>query len=99
MIPDSEVTRLLDELALLMEAEVPEAESIGRWKAAFDAAVAQAERGPGWSEILVRAQELGSQLQSRITLLDQKRVALEGELRTQDAGSRALKGYGSALRS
>ncbi len=98
MIRDTEISGLLDELARLMAAEIPDAESIARWKAAFDAAAVEAERGPGWPEILLRAQQLGVQLQTRIGQLQERRAAIEGELRTQDMGSRALKGYGSALR-
>lgn len=98
MIPDSEVSRLLDELAVLLQEDVPDAEAIASWKASFDRSIGQAERGAAWTGLLARAHQLGRTLQERIRELEAKKMTLEGEMVNQSAGTRALKGYGSTLR-
>jgi hypothetical protein len=98
MSSGTEVDRLLDQLEAILAAELPEAEAIATWKAAFDAAVARADRGPGWEKVLVRADALGTRLQGCIQGLQVRMARLTEEASVQDAGARALKGYGSTTR-
>lgn len=65
------------------------------WNRDFNAALAGAERGPGWEETLAMARGLGQQVQARQHELEGQREAIRRELQQQLQGSRALKGYGS----
>ncbi len=65
------------------------------WNRDFNAALASAERGPGWEETLALARGLGQQVQARQHELEGQRDAIRQELKQQLQGARALKGYGS----
>ncbi len=69
-----------------------------RWNRDFQAAVAAAERGPGWAELVARAHRLAGQVEARQRAVEARREAVRGELQLQARGHRALKGYGSGLR-
>jgi hypothetical protein len=68
------------------------------WNRGFQAAVAQAERGPGWEELVVRAHTLVERVEARRKAVAAQRDAVRLELERQTQGTRALKGYGSSTR-
>ena len=78
--------RALDEVAL--EA----------WNRDFRAAVAGAEKGPGWPELVARGHRLAERVESRRQAVAAQRDAVRLELEQQVQGDRALKGYGSSTR-
>lgn len=76
----------------------PDAGKLAQWDAEFQSALAQAEKAPGWSDLVERAHAAGHQLEAhRVMLadaLDEVRRALE----MHERGNRALKGYGASTR-
>lgn len=66
---------------------------LGTWNEAYQAAVAGAERGPGWEGLVALAHSLGEQLEARLTDLECERDAVKLELGTFARGDRALRGY------
>lgn len=77
----------------------PDPEALAQWNLAFQEAMARAEKGSGWAELMSRAHSVGGQLEVRMLPFIQQRDALKAELNAQERGSRALRGYGSGLRS
>jgi hypothetical protein len=77
---------------------LPGPEDIAEWNRAFERALASAERGPGWSALMVRSRALGSQVNERSAALASQRDQVRVELDTQERGGRALKGYGATVR-
>jgi hypothetical protein len=75
----------------------PDPEAMTLWNQQFEAAVATAERGPGWAALVRRAHELGARVEVRTQPMVMKLQELQGELAAQAKGSRALKGYRSGL--
>ena len=65
------------------------------WNRDFNAALARAERGPGWEETLALARRLGQQVLARQHELEGQRDGIRLELQRQLQGARALKGYGT----
>lgn len=91
---DQDVVATLDALEALLTSEpMPDPEALAQWRASFDAAVATAERGGGWQDILARARELGARIQQLAAAMGERKEALRAELAHQAAGGRALKGY------
>lgn len=78
--------RALDEIAL------------ETWNRDFQAAVAGAEKGPGWPELVARGHRLAERVESRRQAVAAQRDAVRLELEQQAQGDRALKGYGSSTR-
>jgi hypothetical protein len=76
----------------------PDGDALAEWNQAFLAAVATAERGPGWEELMIRAHALPKELERRTAQLEVRRDALKRELDGQAVGTRALKGYGASIR-
>ena len=68
------------------------------WNSQFQAAVASAERGPGWEALVARAHQLAGQVALRQADAETQREAIRAELRQQEQGARALRGYGSSTR-
>jgi flagellar hook-associated protein FlgK len=77
---------------------MPDAETLAGWNRQFQTAVEQAERGPGWAELVSRAHALGERVQRCTGQLAAQRDAVKRELDSQGRGERALKGYGAGLR-
>ncbi len=75
-----------------------EAEALAQWNAEFQAALAQAEKAPGWPELVGRAHAAGLLLEARITGVAEARDGVRAELEAQAQGNRALKGYGASAR-
>lgn len=76
----------------------PDPDDLAAWNSEFQAAMATAERGPGWVELVARAQALGGFVESRADLLAAERDAIKLDLDAQARGDRALKGYGASTR-
>ncbi len=68
------------------------------WNGRFQAAVAAAERGPGWEGLIERAHRLAGQVALRQAAAEEQREAIRVELRQQEQGARALRGYGASTR-
>ncbi|GLH73179.1 hypothetical protein GETHLI_16810 [Geothrix limicola] len=77
----------------------PDPDGLAQWNAEFQQALAQAERGPGWAELIARAHAVGARLEARIPPFEKLRDALKAELDAQERGSRALRGYEANLRT
>lgn len=79
-------------------APMPDPDVLAEWNREFQAAVAAAEHGPEWTNLVARAHTLGGRIQGRTALVAAERDALRLELDAQARGDRALKGYGAATR-
>jgi hypothetical protein len=73
----------------------PEPGALAQWNTEFQGALARAEKGPGWSDLISRAQAAGQLLEARSAVLAETRDRLRAELEAQERGTRALKGYGA----
>jgi hypothetical protein len=76
----------------------PDPEALSRWHAGFHAAMAQAEKGPDWQDLMARAHVVGQQLEALTVGFAKLRDEVKTELDTYERGSRALSGYGAASR-
>jgi flagellar hook-associated protein FlgK len=97
---DAEVLAAIERMEGWLQdpGSMPAAEGLADWNAAFQSAVAGAERGPGWAELVARAHALGSRVQERTEALTAVRDQIRNELGAQQLGDRALKGYGASAR-
>lgn len=86
------------EVWLADETWQPEAEVLAAWDRQFLAALAEAERGPGWAEQIALCHHLGERLQARTVAMEAQLELLRNQLEGHSLGTRALKGYGAALR-
>ena len=68
-------------------------DALTAWQQSFEAALATAERGDGWPDIVARAHKLSGQLNSAANILSKQMDGLRKELGLQAQGVRALKGY------
>lgn len=71
---------------------------LAEWNGRFQAAVASAERGPGWDALVERAHRLAEQVAFRQSAAEAQREMIRAELRQQEQGARALRGYGASTR-
>lgn len=76
----------------------PDPEALLRWNTEFQAALAQAEKDPGWPELIGRAHAAGELLNARAAALEAERDLVRAELEAQERGNRALRGYGASTR-
>ena len=76
----------------------PDPEAVARWDADFQTALAQAEEGPDWLDLMARAHAVGHRLQARTVRFAQVRDELRAQLDAQERGNRALKGYRANVR-
>lgn len=88
-----DLSALLDELELLLGADEPEGPAIADWHDRFRAAVAIAERGADWPELVARCHRLALRLDQAAAHLSVEREGIRRELDLQGQGARALKGY------
>jgi hypothetical protein len=77
---------------------MPGPDELGAWNRALQAALASAERGPGWPALVTRAHALGARVQDCTALLGAERDQIHTVLEAQERGGRALRGYGAAAR-
>ena len=76
----------------------PESDALARWNREFQEALAQAEKGPGWPDLISRAHAAGHLLEARSAKMAEAQDQLRAELEAQERGNRALKGYGAGTR-
>ena len=76
----------------------PDPALLARWDADFQTALALAERGPDWLELMAKAHALGRQLEMRTMRFAQLRDQVKAELDAFERGDRALRGYRAAVR-
>lgn len=76
----------------------PEPEELESWNRDYRDAVAGAEKGEGWTDLVARAHALGRQLEVRLQAAVRKRDEIKAELDAQERGNRALAGYGASAR-
>ena len=94
---DQAVLRLVEEMeVLLSEPGVPDLTRLEGWNHRFNAAAVRAERGPGWSAIVDRAQALGGRVDRVMESLSEQGRGIRGQLAMQERGARALRGYKGA---
>jgi hypothetical protein len=77
---------------------VPNPAALAKWDAEFKAALAKAEKAPGWPDLIERAHAAGRALEARSEVLAEERDRVGAELGAQARGTRALKGYGASTR-
>lgn len=96
---DGQVLSIIDQMESWIEdpAWIPDPDALAQWNTAFQEAMAQADRGPGWEELRQRAHAVGARLEARMVPFVQQRDALKAELDAQERGNRALRGYGAGL--
>jgi uncharacterized protein (DUF2342 family) len=92
-LSDQDVAAALEAMEQLIHQNVVEPDAIAAWRQRFDQALVTAERGVGWSDIVVRAHELSGKLDAVATTLAARRDEIRKELDLQAQGVRALKGY------
>jgi hypothetical protein len=76
----------------------PDHQALARWNADFQAAMAQAEKGPDWPDLMARAHAAGQQLETRTMRFAQLRDEVKAELDAYERGNRALRGYRASTR-
>jgi hypothetical protein len=71
----------------------PDPEALALWNADFLEALAQAEKAPGWPDLIARAHTAGQLLEARAAVAVEELNRVKDELAAQERGTRALKGY------
>lgn len=76
----------------------PDPERLAQWDVDFQAALARAEKGPDWPNLMARAHAAGRELEARTVKFAQLRDQMKAELDAQERGNRALMGYRASIR-
>jgi DNA-binding FadR family transcriptional regulator len=76
----------------------PNPEVLAQWDAEFHRALAQAEKGQDWGDLMAWAHAVGRQLEARTLQFAQVRDQMRAELDVYERGSRALRGYQPGVR-
>jgi hypothetical protein len=76
----------------------PDPEALAQWNIEFQEALAQAEKAPGWAELIARAHAAGRLMEARIVVAVEAQDRIRTDLALQEQGSRALRGYGTSAR-
>ena len=71
----------------------PDSARLAQWNTDFQAAMAQAEKGQDWAELMDRAHVVGRLLDVRTGVMEHLRDSIQASLNAKALGSRALKGY------
>ena len=97
---DQDVSQAFDDLDALLNRTVehPDPQAVATWHETFKAALASAERGPGWPALQARGQALGAKLNDKVSILRSLQAPLKQELLAQAPARRALIGYDPTLR-
>ena len=97
---DGAVRRAVEQMEGWLDdpAWAPDAQVLAVWDAEFRAALAQAEKAPGWEALVARAHGAGRRLEGRAAALAEDCKRVKAELEAQGRGARALRGYGASLR-
>jgi hypothetical protein len=97
---DEGVRAVIEQMAAWVNdpAWEPDPEALAQWNARFQAAMAQAEKGEGWQDLVARGHAVGKLLEIRTARIARSLDEVRAELDTQGRGNRALKGYGLTAR-
>jgi len=97
---DAELMRELDRMESWISdpQQMPGPDVLADWNKAFRIAMADAERGLGWPELVARSHALGKRVDGRAVMLAAERDQVRADLDAQERGGRALKGYGAVAR-
>jgi hypothetical protein len=79
-------------------AWAPDPEALVRWNGEYQSALARAEKGPGWADLIARAHAVGRAVEARTIQFEALRDGMRVELEAQERGNRALRGYGASTR-
>ena len=90
---DRDVILALDVVEHLLQTGDLANGTLAAWQARFDAAMATAERGPGWAMIAQRSHLLGRRMDLALAGAMAERDTIQRELRVLARGGRALQGY------
>ena len=75
-----------------------DADALAAWNRSFREALAAAEKGPGWAELVARGHTLATKVAACQWAVEAEREAVRQELAQQAQGDRALRGYGASTR-
>lgn len=78
---------------MLRQSGQLDSKALVEWRKGFDAALATAERGPGWGEIVARAHALAGLMDAAAVGLTAEKNTLLRRMKLQATGTRALKAY------
>jgi hypothetical protein len=95
---DRDVIEALDAMEWILESKDVSARTFAAWQTQWNAAIASAERGPGWAEIAQRARLMSKRVDLAMVGVMADRDAVSKKLHQIAAGRRALKGYAPARR-
>lgn len=90
---DQDVILALDAMERILQEGDMAAGVLASWRERFDAAMASAERGPGWEAIAQRSHLLGKRLNLALAGVLADRDAIRKKLNLIARGGRALQGY------
>ena len=90
---DHDVQLALNAMELMLQDGVLTVGNLKPWQERFDAAMASAERGPGWAVIAERSHLLGRRVDLAMAGLLADRDAIRREMSLMALGARALRGY------
>ena len=76
----------------------PDPVAVTEWNDRLQHAIAHAEKGPGWADLVSWAHTVGQRLQMRVEQLAQHQSELRAKLDEQEHGNRALRGYKASSR-
>lgn len=97
---DARVRAALEQMEAWLRdpASMPGPEGLADWNRELSEALAEAERGADWNDLVRRAQALAPTLEGRVSALAAERDEVRREMSVQARGERALKGYGATTR-
>jgi len=95
---DQDVVRALDDMERMLEVRDLSSRTLAAWQERYDAAMASAERGPGWAEIAQRSHLMSRRVDLALVGVLADREAVRKELQLMAMGRRALRGYSPAGR-
>lgn len=72
---------------------IPDPTAMDAWNAGFLAAAREAERGPGWGDLVARAHALNGRVEAHVASLSQALTALRAELQAHGKADTAMKAY------
>jgi hypothetical protein len=76
----------------------PDPSALAKWNKAFQAALLEAEKGPGWPDLATRAHRAGQAMEARLEVVVKARDRIRADLEAHERGGRALRGYGASTR-
>lgn len=92
---DADILRLIEEMENRLSEQMPEddPDAIADWHRRFLAAMATAERGGHWPDIVQRSHAVAGRIEGLVSELEVRKESLRKEMETHATGRRALKAY------